>query len=172
MIFLIAQTPVTQTKTSEPKRTKKTGSYRVPVEAVYGVLSAATKEHLERVHDAWEELMSMLSVTQRALVKASEVVAASPKGIVMAFDYEILCQKVNQDVELQQTIRQGMNRLIQYEPELITIPKNEWGTLRKNYINQMNDQDMPSDEKPPTQGNPVVDEAKELFGSLVDVVDD
>ncbi|MGX7013260.1 DNA polymerase III subunit gamma/tau [Vagococcus silagei] len=168
----ISQTAVTQTKTSEPKRTKKTGSYRVPVEAVYGVLSAATKEHLERVHDAWEELMSMLSVTQRALVKASEVVAASPKGIVMAFDYEILCQKVNQDVELQQTIRQGMNRLIQYEPELITIPKNEWGTLRKNYINQMNDQDMPRDETPPTQRNPIVDEAKELFGSLVDVVDD
>lgn len=34
-----------------------------------------------------------LSVTQRAMLKASEPVAAGPTGLVIAFDYEIVCQR-------------------------------------------------------------------------------
>ena len=38
-----------------------------------------------------------LSVTQRAMLKASEPVAASPNGLVIAFDYEIVCQRAAND---------------------------------------------------------------------------
>lgn len=153
------------------KKVTKPSSFRVPTEAVFEVLQSATKEHLERVQGAWEELVSMLTVTQRALLKASEPVAASQKGLILAFDYEILCQKVNQDSELQSVLQQSLDRLIQYHPQLISIPKNEWGNLRQTFINQMSETDTaPKKEEPKI--NPVVDQAKELFGSLVDVLDD
>ena len=45
------------------------------------------------VKNVWEDLLQTLSVTQRAMLKASEPVAASPKGIVVAFDYEIVCAR-------------------------------------------------------------------------------
>ncbi|MGO2083341.1 DNA polymerase III subunit gamma/tau [Vagococcus sp.] len=158
-------------KKATNKKTIKPSSFRVPTEAVFEVLESATKEHLEQVQGAWEELVSMLTVTQRALLKASEPVAASEKGLILAFDYEILCQKVNQDSELQSVLQQGLDRLIHYHPHLISIPKSEWGNLRQTFINQMSETET-GPKKEAEKVNPVVDQAKELFGSLVDIMDD
>ena len=37
--------------------------------------------------------MNMLNVTQRAMMQVAKPVAASPDGIVIGFEYDILCQR-------------------------------------------------------------------------------
>ncbi len=177
-----ADAPRQQARPQAPK-----SSFRVPTERVYQVLNEATRTHLMNVKNVWEDLLQTLSVTQRAMLKASEPVAASPKGIVVAFDYEIVCARATDDEEMQLAFNNNLSRLMDYTPELVCITRESWPKLRQSFINQNqgslnhsepeNEMARLADEPPVTnehsQENPVVDEAIAMFGEeLVEVLDD
>lgn len=160
---------------------------RIPTERVYQVLNEATREHLGNVKNVWEDLLQMLSVTQRAMLKASEPVAASPTGVVIAFDYEIVCGRAMDDEELQLAVHNNLSRLVNYAPSMICITRDNWPSLRQSFITQnkenlvdVNDQiDVSAtelsdiNEIAEEKENTVVDEAVALFGdSLVEVIND
>ncbi|NSQ47693.1 DNA polymerase III subunit gamma/tau [Enterococcus faecalis] len=177
-----ADAPRQQARPRAPK-----SSFRVPTERVYQVLNEATRTHLMNVKNVWEDLLQTLSVTQRAMLKASEPVAASPKGIVVAFDYEIVCARATDDEEMQLAFNNNLSRLMDYTPEMVCITRESWPKLRQSFINQNqgslnhsepeNEMARLADEPPVTnehsQENPVVDEAIAMFGEeLVEVLDD
>ena len=177
-----ADAPRQQARPQAPK-----SSFRVPTERVYQVLNEATRTHLMNVKNVWEDLLQTLSVTQRAMLKASEPVAASPKGIVVAFDYEIDCARATDDEEMQLAFNNNLSRLMDYTPEMVCITRESWPKLRQSFINQNqgslnhsepeNEMARLADEPPVTnehsQENPVVDEAIAMFGEeLVEVLDD
>ncbi len=167
------------------KSVPKKSTYRLPTERVYQVLREATRDQLQQIQDAWEEVLQLLTVTQRAMLKASEPVAASGTGLVLSFDYEIVCQRASEDTELQENVRTGFNRILQYQPNLICIPKESWTGLRRDFLSQHQDEmvanstndALPMGEvelvPPEEDENTVVNEAVELFGeSVVEVVND
>lgn len=177
-----ADAPRQQARPQAPK-----SSFRVPTERLYQVLNEATRTHLMNVKNVWEDLLQTLSVTQRAMLKASEPVAASPKGIVVAFDYEIVCARATDDEEMQLAFNNNLSRLMDYTPEMVCITRESWPKLRQSFINQNqgslnhsepeNEMARLADEPPVTnehsQENPVVDEAIAMFGEeLVEVLDD
>ncbi|EGO8298234.1 DNA polymerase III, subunit gamma and tau [Enterococcus faecalis D811610-10] len=177
-----ADAPRQQARPQAPK-----SSFRVPTERVYQVLNEATRTHLMNVKNVWEDLLQTLSVTQRAMLKASEPVAASPKGIVVAFDYEIVCARATDDEEMQLAFNNNLSCLMDYTPEMVCITRESWPKLRQSFINQNqgslnhsepeNEMARLADEPPVTnehsQENPVVDEAIAMFGEeLVEVLDD
>ncbi|GGC75531.1 DNA polymerase III subunit gamma/tau [Enterococcus wangshanyuanii] len=182
-------------KEAEPvKTTRATSSkstLRIPTEMVYKVLNEATKDHLMNVKNVWDDLLQMMSVTQRAMLKASEPVAAGPKGLVVAFEYEIVCGRAMEDEELQLALHNNLSRLANYAPEMVCITKESWPKLRQSFISQnkdlgneqaTNEQDAASEsthlltdeeELPQEVNNQVVDEAIAIFGSeLVEVIND
>lgn len=160
-----------QSSSSQNTKKAKVPTYRIPTEQVYQVLQKATKPQLVSVKGAWDELLQFLSVTQRAMIKASEPVAASDDSLIIAFDYEILCQKASQDEDLLFAIKNGFERLIRYSPNLISVPRDQWSELRQSFISQMEPGE--SGEAPKTEEkDPVIEEAKELFGSLVNIIED
>jgi DNA polymerase-3 subunit gamma/tau len=126
-----ADAPRQQARPQAPK-----SSFRVPTERVYQVLNEATRTHLMNVKNVWEDLLQTLSVTQRAMLKASEPVAASPKGIVVAFDYEIVCARATDDEEMQLAFNNNLSRLMDYTPEMVCITRESWPKLRQSFINQ------------------------------------
>ncbi len=170
-----------------PRQQARPQAPKVPTERVYQVLNEATRTHLMNVKNVWEDLLQTLSVTQRAMLKASEPVAASPKGIVVAFDYEIVCARATDDEEMQLAFNNNLSRLMDYTPEMVCITRESWPKLRQSFINQNqgslnhsepeNEMARLADEPPVTnehsQENPVVDEAIAMFGEeLVEVLDD
>lgn len=182
-------------KEAEPvKATRATSSknaLRIPTELVYKVLNEATKDHLLNVKNVWDDLLQMMSVTQRAMLKASEPVAAGPNGLVIAFEYEIVCGRAMEDEEMQLAVHNNLSRLVNnYSPDMICITKESWPKLRQSFISQ--NKDTPSDQSNETQGatsdtnhllaneepaeevnNQVVDEAIAMFGeALVEVIND
>ncbi|WP_270748144.1 DNA polymerase III subunit gamma/tau [Enterococcus lactis] len=167
---------------------KQTSTYRVPTERVYKVLREATRQHLNQVKEVWEDLLMSLSVTQRAMLKASEPVAAGPTGLVIAFDYEIVCQRAANDEELQLSVHNNLSRMIKdYAPDPVYITRESWPELRKNYLTQAQEEGtensfaseesegeielLPQEQEVPEET--LVVKAEELFGSeAVTVVDD
>lgn len=173
------------TKASEPAKTErpkvaKTG-VRVPKEQVFQVLKEATKENLTNVRNVWEDLLQTLTVTQRAMLKASEPVAAGPQRLLIAFDYEIVCQRAMNDMEFGQAIQSSLQRLTEnYGPEVMYIPRDSWPEIRQAYVEYAKQQpqevaDFEDDEEItllPQEDNKVVEEAQKLFGDMVTVLDD
>ncbi len=146
--------------------------YKVPTERVYQVLEKATKEHLVSVRDVWVDLLQLLSVTQRAMLKACEPVAASETGLVIAFEYDILCQKASNDEELQVAVYNSLNKLIGYTPSLISIPKDNWKELRQQFISQT-DVTKPETKEDTPDEDVLISEAKKMFGEqAIEVVED
>lgn len=170
-----------------PVQKKQASTYRIPTERVYKVLREATRKHLNEVKEVWDDLLMSLSVTQRAMLKASEPVAASPTGLVIAFDYEIVCQRAANDEELQLTIHNNLSRMIkEYAPDSVYITRESWPVIRKDYLIQTKDggtedsfapveseqeiELLPQEE--PTE-NAIVSKAKEIFGAdVVTIIDD
>ena len=179
---------LTITKPTTNRVTSNRNAIRIPTERVYQVLNEATKEHLGHVKNVWEDLLQMLSVTQRAMLKASEPVAASPSGVVIAFDYEIVCGRAMDDEELQVAVHNNLSRLVNYAPSMVCITRDSWPQLRQSFITQNKEEvtennqqsegflaseQLTVEETNDKKENKIVDEAVALFGdTLVEVIND
>ncbi|MGM0219784.1 DNA polymerase III subunit gamma/tau [Enterococcus sp. AZ126] len=181
-------------KEAEPAKVTRAASskntLRIPTELVYKVLNEATKDHLLNVKNVWDDLLQMMSVTQRAMLKASEPVAAGPNGLVIAFEYEIVCGRAMEDEEMQLAVHNNLSRLVNnYAPDMVCITKESWPKLRQSFISQNketsddqinekqsdnNEENHLLTEEPKAEvNNQVVDEAIAMFGeALVEVIND
>lgn len=161
------------------KKTKNSSTFRVPKERVFQVLKEATKKDLANVRNIWDDLLMSLSVTQRAMLHASEAKAASASGVVIAFDYEIVCQRAANDQDLQLTLHNQISRMISdYAPQAVFITKESWPILRQEFIDggqtfNTGELDEGEAEPEPTTEEPenevVVTKAQELFGELASI---
>ncbi|GGI65799.1 DNA polymerase III subunit gamma/tau [Enterococcus alcedinis] len=179
-----AANPAAQENTATKRAKPAALTFRLPRERVFEVLREATRTNLEQVKMAWEELLSHLSATHKAMLRSSEPKAASPSGLVIAFDYEIICQRAANDEELSLGIHNHLSNLIQdYAPKVVFIPQENWGELRKEFLQgnqEQNDQleatETTNEELAQVEDQQqqalVVEKAQELFGDLATIIED
>lgn len=179
-----AASPAAQENTAAKRAKTAASTFRLPRERVFEVLREATRANLEQVKMAWEELLSHLSVTHKAMLRSSEPKAASPSGLVIAFDYEIICQRAANDEALSLGIHNHLSNLIQdYAPKVVFIPQENWGELRKEFLQgnqEQNDQleatETTNEELAQVEDQQqqalVVEKAQELFGDLATIIED
>ncbi|WP_201306837.1 DNA polymerase III subunit gamma/tau [Companilactobacillus farciminis] len=162
---------------SKPKpHHRANNSTRLNKTAIYKVLGSATKNDLAEARDMWPELMSMLSISQRAMMRVAQPVAASSEGIVVAFDYAMWFEQVQDDSDFLQSLIDNSSRLLKRDCQIVLVPKVDWPKIRKEYI----DNNIDSTKKNTVKSNketkktdPTVDEALKLFGDdIVDVKND
>ncbi|WP_318767090.1 DNA polymerase III subunit gamma/tau [Lactiplantibacillus carotarum] len=160
-------------QTNRVKATPKNGPAvkKVNVSQIYPILDTAKKNDLVKIRDVWGDLMNILSVTQRALMHVAQPVAASDDGLVVAFDYAFIYQKATDDQTLIDALGNGLDRLMGQSPKIVCVPKDQWPQIRKDYLaTHQPGGTKPADQAP--QPEPVVDQAKDLFGDLVEVKPD
>lgn len=168
---------VVKTEPAKPKTHRRAANNtRLNKTAIYKVLGSATKDDLNSAKDIWPDLMSMLSISQRAMMKVSDPVAASPGGIVVAFDYALWFEQVQDDSEFLQQLTDNAGRLLKKDCQIVLVPKKDWPNIRKEYIDNNIDSNKPKNVKSKEETkktDPTVDEAVKLFGEdIVDVKDD
>lgn len=159
----------------KPKPAAGGKAFKPNTVAVYKVLENATKDHLAQLKDVWPDLMQLLSVTQRAVMKASTPVAASPDGLIVSFDYDILCHKAANDAMLIEEIGDHLEKLTRNRSTLICVPENQWQSLRTQFIEQMRNEKTgvesqevdPELEEASQPEETVADKAIGLFGKEI-----
>lgn len=165
------------TPTPKPKTHRRANNNtRLNKTAIYKVLSSATKDDLMAARDIWPDLMSMLSITQRAMMKVAQPVAASKDGIVVAFDYAMWFEQVQDDTGFLKELSDNTSRLMKKDCQIVLVPKADWPKIRKEYIDNnidLNNKDNVESKKETKKTDSTVDEALKLFGDeIVDVKDD
>lgn len=162
---------------AKPKpRHKNTGNARLNKTAIYKVLASATKNDLVSARDIWPDLMSMLSITQRAMMKVAEPVAASSEGIVVAFDYAMWFEQVQDDTDFLKELSDNTSKLLKKDCQIVLVPKADWPKIRKDYIDNnidLDDKGNVESKEETKKTDPTVDEALKLFGDdIVDIKND
>ena len=158
----------------------KASTYKPNIGEVYKVLDAATRKDLIFIRELWGDLLQMLSTTQRALLKASEPVAASPNGFVLKFDYEILCQRAQESVELHEDITRHCQILAQYPGNFVSVTGEQWVQIRQDYLRDKKEkqeaegvthateiEDQPTDEEEKNEVEQLVQNTIDLFGEEI-----
>ena len=164
--------------TSTPQA--KASTYKPNIGEVYKVLDAATRKDLIFIRELWGDLLQMLSTTQRALLKASEPVAASPNGFVLKFDYEILCQRAQESVELHEDIARHCQTLAQYPGNFVSVTGEQWIQIRQDYLRDKKEkqeaegvthatemEEQPTDEEEKNEVEQLVQNTIDLFGEEI-----
>ena len=164
--------------TSTPQA--KASTYKPNIGEVYKVLDAATRKELIFIRELWGDLLQMLSTTQRALLKASEPVAASPNGFVLKFDYEILCQRAQESVELHEDIARHCQTLAQYPGNFVSVTGEQWVQIRQDYLRDKKEkqeaegvthatemEEHPTDEEEKNEVEQLVQNTIDLFGEEI-----
>lgn len=158
-----AQPAPTPTRAKEPVK-KSPG--RLNLVPIHEVLGAATRQDLDNVKELWSDLLNILVPAERSLISISQPVAASPTGVVVAFDNQFLFQRAV-DGPLGQHMAAGLQQLTGNERTVTFVPAAKWPEIRQDYLAQHQDQfkakSTPAEHEP--AANPVVDEAAAIFGA-------
>ena len=181
------QQPPQQAQAKHSQNRKVSSSTKIDLQQIYGVLGEATRDSLNEIKDVWNDLLNMLTVAQRAVMHVSSPVAASHDGVIVTFQFDFLCQRAQNDQQLEDTLENGLDRLIGRVPRLIFMPQEQWPQIRQDYLNgqkagqkgtadhaeKENGQAKKSSTPKKAEADPVVDEALKLFGDeIVDIKND
>ncbi|MBU8855679.1 DNA polymerase III subunit gamma/tau [Bacillus sp. FJAT-26377] len=156
-----------QTAQTEKKQTRQSRSqYKTPVGKVNEVLKNATRQNLETIKRSWAQVLDTLKqqnkASHAALLSNSEPVASSDQSFILKFKYEIHCKMASENNNnVRDNLENILYTLIGSKREMVAIPESEWDKVREEFL-QGQQSDGSSGQ--PQEEDPVVAEAKKLFG--------
>src|SRR5699024_9080144 len=147
-------------KSRRPKQRTGKNSYKIPYERIRGVLNEAEKQALKQVQSKWASFLNKLKTVNapaHATIQDSKPAAASAESLVVAFKYEIHCSLF---LDNQTTAESVLESVMGKNITIIPIPEESWTELRAEYIQNQDRGNEPQEQ----QTDPLVEEAKKLFG--------
>lgn len=154
-------------KTAPAKPFKSATSHtHVNQQKINQILANATRKALNQVREVWPDLMSMLNVTQKAVMKVSKPVAASSAGVVVAFDYAMWFERVMSNQELLEILKNNLDKLLNNDADVVIVAAENWPQIRQTFLqNHEIANSSAADVKKTKSTNVAVDKAQELFGT-------
>lgn len=167
--------PKTTTAASSPTNSAQTASAKKPHAKVQvdrtkinHILQTATRPALQAVQEVWPDLMNMLSVTQRAIMKVSKPVAASADGIVVAFDYAVWFERVMSNQEMLTMLKVNLDKLLANQADVVLVAAEDWPQLRQDFLKYHDLTKAPTSatnaSTNDSTANDLVTQAQKLFG--------
>lgn len=167
--------PKTTTAVSSPTNSAQTASAKNPHAKVQvnrtkinHILQTATRPALQAVQEVWPDLMNMLSVTQRAIMKVSKPVAASADGIVVAFDYAVWFERVMSNQEMLTMLKVNLDKLLANQADVVLVAVEDWPQLRQDFLKHHDLTKAPTAttnaSTNDSTANDLVTQAQKLFG--------
>ena len=143
-----------------------TGHTHVDQQKINQILANATRKALNQVREVWPDLMSMLNVTQKAVMKVSKPVAASSAGVVVAFDYAMWFERVMSNQELLEILKNNLDKLLHNDADVVIVAAENWPQIRQTFLqNHEIANSSSTDVKKTKSTNVAVDKAQKLFGT-------
>ena len=157
---------------SQPPVHKKTSrvarkGLSVPVGKINEILKSATKQNLNAIKGRWADMLEKMTVSQAALLKDAEPVAASEQAFVIKFKYEIHCQMA---MDKMDEVSMVIGSLFGKKLQVVGVPEEQWLKIRESFLSSSHRGDQggngngESGEAVGAEEEPIIAEAKKLFG--------
>lgn len=128
-----AQASHQQSSSQTTSESPSSRSVNVDLAKVYPILNKATRPDLNRMKSAWNQIVRKLPVTERAMMSVSKPVAASKKGIVVAFAYSFFYERASENQNLINTLSSDLDQIVGNLPSVVFVPDDQWPKIRRDY---------------------------------------
>lgn len=122
------------------------------------IMREAVKQDLVTLKSHWVDILDVLSVTQRAILRQAEPVAANGTACILSFEHDILCQKASEDQDLQSALDEAIRRMTNRPGEVVCVTAEQWNGLKRSYVQDLKagkitpvKQERPAEEKKETR---------------------
>jgi DNA polymerase III subunit gamma/tau len=157
----------------KPQRSSRRG-FQVPVGKINEILKQATKSDLMTIKNCWGDMLNRLvhnqMRSQAALLNEAEPVAASQTAFIIKFKYEIHCQMAMDNAKFLDTLSNIMHELVGKRMQIAGVPDDQWQKIREDFLHTTQRDGESDDEVNSIEEEPLISEAKKLFGAdLVEI---
>lgn len=109
----------------------------VNTHAIYPILGKATKDDLLALRNVWPDVLNKLTDRRKAMMNISEPVAASPDGVIISFDYDIMVERVQNDEVLLKEVGASLQQFLHHDEQVVLIEKAQWPVVRQRFIKEV-----------------------------------
>jgi len=150
-----------------PKKTARASKeFRVNTRMVREILTDATREDLNSIKSHWGELLEALNSrqmrSQSALLNDAEPAAASPKGFILKFKYEIHCKMAIENQTFIDITSAILEEIMGKRLQFVGVPEDQWVEIREEFLQNHNQDDKKNNEE---HEDPLISEAMKLVGA-------
>ncbi|HEP2479369.1 TPA: DNA polymerase III subunit gamma/tau [Streptococcus pyogenes] len=128
------------------KTKPKTTSYRVDRVTILKIMeetvrnSQQSRQYLDTLKNAWNEILDNISAQDRALLMGSEPVLANSENAILAFEAAFNAEQVMSRNNLNDMFGNIMSKAAGFSPNILAVPRTDFQHIRKEFAQQMKSQ--------------------------------
>ncbi|HES8772266.1 TPA: DNA polymerase III subunit gamma/tau [Streptococcus pyogenes] len=128
------------------KTKPKTTSYRVDRVTILKIMeetvrnSQQSRQYLDALKNAWNEILDNISAQDRALLMGSEPVLANNENAILAFEAAFNAEQVMSRNNLNDMFGNIMSKAAGFSPNILAVPRTDFQHIRKEFAQQMKSQ--------------------------------
>lgn len=128
------------------KTKPKTASYRVDRVTILKIMeetvrnSQQSRQYLDALKNAWNEILDNISTQDRALLLGSEPVLANSENAILAFEAAFNAEQVMSRNNLNDMFGNIMSKAAGFSPNILAVPRTDFQHIRKEFAQQMKSQ--------------------------------
>ncbi|HFK5852418.1 TPA: DNA polymerase III subunit gamma/tau [Streptococcus pyogenes] len=128
------------------KTKPKTTSYRVDRVTILKIMeetvrnSQQSRQYLDALKNAWNEILDNVSAQDRALLMGSEPVLANSENAILAFEAAFNAEQVMSRNNLNDMFGNIMSKAAGFSPNILAVPRTDFQHIRKEFAQQMKSQ--------------------------------
>ncbi|HEQ9960686.1 DNA polymerase III subunit gamma/tau [Streptococcus pyogenes] len=128
------------------KTKPKTTSYRVDRVTILKIMeetvrnSQQSRQYLDALKNAWNEILDNISAQDRALLMGSEPVLANSENAILAFEAAFNAEQVMSRNSLNDMFGNIMSKAAGFSPNILAVPRTDFQHIRKEFAQQMKSQ--------------------------------
>ncbi|HER8733249.1 TPA: DNA polymerase III subunit gamma/tau [Streptococcus pyogenes] len=128
------------------KTKPKTASYRVDRVTILKIMeetvrnSQQSRQYLDALKNAWNEILDNISAQDRALLMGSEPVLANSENAILAFEAAFNAEQVMSRNNLNDMFGNIMSKAAGFSPNILAVPRTDFQHTRKEFAQQMKSQ--------------------------------
>ncbi|HER4037117.1 TPA: DNA polymerase III subunit gamma/tau [Streptococcus pyogenes] len=125
------------------KTKPKTTSYRVDRVTILKIMeetvrnSQQSRQYLDALKNAWNEILDNISAQDRALLMGSEPVLANSENAILAFEAAFNAEQVMSRNNLNDMFGNIMSKAAGFSPNILAVPRTDFQHIRKEFAQQM-----------------------------------
>ncbi|VGV50540.1 DNA polymerase III subunit gamma/tau [Streptococcus pyogenes] len=128
------------------KTKHKTTSYRVDRVTILKIMeetvrnSQQSRQYLDALKNAWNEILDNISAQDRALLMGSEPVLANSENAILAFEAAFNAEQAMSRNNLNDMFGNIMSKAAGFSPNILAVPRTDFQHIRKEFAQQMKSQ--------------------------------
>lgn len=129
--------------TQKVKVNNKTFTFKVDRTKILTIMeetvvdSQRSREYLEALKSAWNEILDNITAQDRALLMGSEPVLANSENAILAFDAAFNAEQAMKRTDLNDIFGNIMSKAAGFSPNILAVPRNDFNQIRSDFAKKM-----------------------------------